>query len=484
LAIAFGSFAVGIAVLIGVLLQSSFGSLEYRTGSTIIILAFGGLFLGAVVFLVGMRKKELDLFEIIFPLTALYMLNYPLRGMFIHLFPESTRFIYGFPADIDTFLSSSLMMFNVGFLFFIFGYFWRGGETISSLIPRIRGAVNLQGMRLKGVAIYAIGLAAFLGLAASGSVLRFQWVEGSRTTAAYSMLVLISSLRVVGLYFIWVQNVRSSGSKGMLPVVIFAIEIASGLAIGSKQHLFQIVLAVLFAYHYSNRRIALRLIILLGVFLLVLFPLVQTYRDVFHSSLGAMTDPGVSDILGLTGDLSSSFLKAIDPGNTLNAIMNRANQLDYLTIMIHRVPTYINHTSTIWPNILAAFIPHAIWQDKPTLALGRYMVSVIVGSPSHGNAPMTNVGELYLNFGIIGVPTGMFLLGVIYRILYSYLNVITNNRVINGAFYLSAMPSMLFLSTGIASFPAGLTRTFLLMLFLMWLLFRRPANSHSGRERV
>ncbi len=164
--------------------------------------------------------------------------------------------------------------------------------------------------------------------------------------------------------------------------------------------------------------------------------------------------------------------------------MNRANQLDYLAVIIHRVPQYIGYENTIWPNIVAGFVPRLLWPNKPALALGRYMVTVILGLQSSSNAPLTNIGELYLNFGTLGVLLGMFILGILFRMVYTFLHSVISSRIIQGLLYLSVFPSMLFLSTGIAAFPAGILRTMLLMLLILWLFFRQSKKRQLPKRNT
>ena len=72
-----------------------------------------------------------------------------------------------------------------------------------------------------------------------------------------------------------------------------------------------------------------------------------------------------------------------------------------------------------------AFIPRVIWAEKPVIAKGAWFALRIgqanVGPTGqiHNSVNMTIPGELYLNFGWLGVVTGLVLVGALLGILWS-----------------------------------------------------------------
>jgi len=480
MAIAIAFFVGAIALVVGILLQYNWGVIRFAIGAYCPMLALAGLIIGVGVFIYGLRRKIFNVFEIIYPLTALYMLNYPIRGFFILWFSELTDYVYGFPVNGETYISYALLLFNIGFLAFVVGYFWSGGEKFAEFLPKLSWANRTKGIQGRGLLIYGIGFAAFLSLLWAGTALRFQWTEESRFAVFYNIAAFLTALKVIGLYLIWIAALKKRRYPSVLPFIILVIEIFTGLMIGSKQAIFQVIVAILMAYSYANRPVKLRGFILVGIFLLVFFPLVHTYRAVYRNVFGYYPNPKISEILVLTDDVTTKFATEAEVTTTLEQVMNRANQLDYLTVILYRVPKYVDYQNTLWPNFIAAFVPRLLWPDKPAIALGRYMVTFIMDSSSRANAPLTNVGELYLNFGPMGVPISMFVLGVFYRTVYAYFLTATTSPVIQGMMYLSIFFSMLFLSTGIASFPASIFRSFLLVTMILWLFFRQPAKRNRA----
>jgi hypothetical protein len=65
------------------------------------------------------------------------------------------------------------------------------------------------------------------------------------------------------------------------------------------------------------------------------------------------------------------------------------------------------------------FIPRVVWPEKSFLNKGLWMTQEVMGMTSIiSYSPTSTFGDFYLNFGFIGVIFGMFLLGIIMKIIY------------------------------------------------------------------
>ena len=74
----------------------------------------------------------------------------------------------------------------------------------------------------------------------------------------------------------------------------------------------------------------------------------------------------------------------------------------------------------IWTYTWTAFIPRFIWTDKPIIADAR-AYSALYFDFGENSFAITPIGDLLRNYGPIGVPLGMALLGFVLRILYTAL---------------------------------------------------------------
>jgi hypothetical protein len=93
-----------------------------------------------------------------------------------------------------------------------------------------------------------------------------------------------------------------------------------------------------------------------------------------------------------------------------------------------------------------AFIPRIIWPDKPTVTRGAWFSTYLGLFDTEAEATtaigMTAVGELYWNFGIIGVLVGMFAIGCGLGFLWNLASADPRGRPIHMLLYVSIMLAM------------------------------------------
>jgi hypothetical protein len=93
-----------------------------------------------------------------------------------------------------------------------------------------------------------------------------------------------------------------------------------------------------------------------------------------------------------------------------------------------------------------AFIPRLLWPDKPTVTRGTWFSTRLGLFESEAEATtsigMTAVGELYWNFGTLGVIIGMFAIGCFLGILWHMAGADPRGKPIHMLLYVTIMISM------------------------------------------
>lgn len=102
-------------------------------------------------------------------------------------------------------------------------------------------------------------------------------------------------------------------------------------------------------------------------------------------------------------------------------------------------------------------IPRLIWPEKPSVRLGPYVAQALLDLNTQSGAPPSAIGEFYINFGMIGVIFGMFLMGVLLKITYSTYK-IAPNPVFSRVRYVLTI--MLFVHFFIADFSYAILFVF------------------------
>lgn len=173
------------------------------------------------------------------------------------------------------------------------------------------------------------------------------------------------------------------------------------------------VLVYLIIRHYSFGRNYLQAaIVILAVFILI-FPILNFIRipGVFYATnlLNGANQKTDITTSGITEFASDSLLRRIGyPAVIIHNVFNKTDKFEYgrsfLDIFISLGP------------------PRFIWKDKPIIAgrgneFGR-QVGVLDSKDYTTSVGPGIVGDLYMNFGFIGIIAGMFFFGIIFRFIY------------------------------------------------------------------
>ena len=198
-------------------------------------------------------------------------------------------------------------------------------------------------------------------------------------------------------------------------------------ATGLLAPLFLDISLLLFLFWYIKRKIPIWGILLGLLFLFPLFSAKNEYRRyVWFGTYRYANAFKKTELFFniLAEDLKEHKLKMFKDG--FEVFIKRANHLSEFAICIEETPSIIPywHGHSLKP-LLTAVIPRFIMPWKPVESMGqeyghRYNFLNPNDYGTSINLPM--LIELYINFGAIGIIIGMFLIGVVYRILYRIMN--------------------------------------------------------------
>lgn len=105
--------------------------------------------------------------------------------------------------------------------------------------------------------------------------------------------------------------------------------------------------------------------------------------------------------------------------------------------------------------VLIAPIPRILWPDKPSVRVGQYVGTDIYQRKNKSGVPPSIIGELFLNFGWVGVFLGMALLGNFCRRLFNRA-VADAEQSIEGALYYTIFAISVIFIMFIADFTGGM----------------------------
>jgi hypothetical protein len=292
-----------------------------------------------------------------------------------------------------------------------------------------------------------------------------------------SALTLFAPL-AVAVAALQVYRQRLPGAQVTL-VVLFVAELAAGAAAGGKESFVVAMLAVVIPMSAAGRRIsALAIIASILIFLVVVIPFNQAYREAARGGSVTLTPseaiheaPAI-----LTQTLTSQSIVTVLPDSLLY-LLQRIQEIDSPAIIVQRTPGQVGFISPaqLAEAPVADLVPRAVWPGKPILDTGYQFNQEYYDSSStvYSSSAITLVGDLYRHGGWIPVLVGMLLLGCAVRLLDDVLDVRANPQAT--LLVLLLFPALVNGEQDWVTLLAGMPTTALVWLSAVVLTFR-PAS--------
>jgi hypothetical protein len=229
-----------------------------------------------------------------------------------------------------------------------------------------------------------------------------------------------------------VMRVRHQLTPPQRTVVLLAIpvELLLLLGAGSIAKVFLFVLLLLLAHWLGGGHV--RAIWLIGglvaaLTLVTVKGILANYRRQAWFAGVALNVPNRILLMGgLVGDQvrAQGVVGAVETG--WEAAIGRSAILDVLADVVHRTPKDVPYWGgKTYYSLVGFAVPRVLWPSKPTKTLGQdfgHRYSFIGSWDQSTSMNFPYLIEFYANFGSLGVFAGMFLTGMIFRVLDLTLN--------------------------------------------------------------
>lgn len=341
----------------------------------------------------------------------------------------SKPFYLTYVSDLEYYLPLTLVYVALGFAGLTFGFALpfakRIGNSLSNRLPIWDW--EPRDILFPGVILLLIGIffsttsftAGIIGYQRSGLVETFD-----ATLVFFSFFISVSSFML--WYAIFRAERRTMQFKVVAGILICLIPYSTLLS-GARGGLVQNLLPIVMAFWLSGRRIELQHGILVGTLVVGAVLLGIIYGTTFRNVKGTedtvdldvylnSSSKAVS-IIGNRG-VSENLVFALD---TLAQRMETASSLAVVVANYETLETYASGfglAGNIWTFTWTAFVPRFVWPDKPIISDAR-AYSALYFDYGENSFAITPMGDLLRNFGPLGVPIGMALLGFVLRILYT-----------------------------------------------------------------
>jgi len=333
-----------------------------------------------------------------------------------------------FIQDADYNLPYTIGLVMLGFAGLSIGYFLPFGKKAGQLAARYLPKWDYppSSYTIPGVLLLILGVINSIAAVALG-VLGFQKAE---EISSYDGLIFLTTLFWMQasfiLWYVIFSRRRLDATSVLLMILLITTSISKALLAGNRGSVIQVFSIVILAYVMSGREFKFKQVAISGSILAVLMVVGMIYGTTFRAVKGT---EAAQSFDRYTANIFSTFDEVGRSNNASLmefAFVNMTERLDAVSSLAVVVSTYeqlrpyeesYGLDNNIWKDMTTFFIPRVLWPDKPVASEPR-RYSDLYFNFGESSFVITPMGDLLRNFGIVGVPIGMLLLGIILRVIY------------------------------------------------------------------
>ncbi|HEY8560619.1 MAG TPA: O-antigen polymerase [Pyrinomonadaceae bacterium] len=450
------------------------------------IAATGAVVLAPSVYL--FYKKKFDLFHPLVLAAWSYFFPAFFIGGLILAGGFSNPYFLNFIQNEAVDLPMTFVYVMLGYAGLTIGFYLPFGKRIGGAIARRLPVLNWtpEGVIKPGLILLGIGLANTI-LAFSIGLLGFQRVE--EIGMFDGVIFLLTFFWLEASFLLWLSIFRShrlTFNHYLVIAVLLVTSLSKSAFQGNRGSLIQIFIMLAFAFVLSEKKIRLKHKIWGGILLFAALFVGMIYGTTFRSikttEERVAMDRYASTVLETFEKIADQDLGAnLERG--IMALAERFENVSQLAVVVSNYETLASYEAgygldnNIWKDSLAFMIPRFIWYDRP-VATDPYKYGDLYFNYGENSFTLTPMGDLLRNFGPIGVPLGMIVLGIYLRLIYTSLRENQEFSFWRAALYYMLLTGISFEGSFGLFIPYDLKigLVSILGLFIVWFLVRILGN--------
>ena len=393
-------------------------------------------------------------------------------------------------------LPLTLVYVMLGYGGLTLGFYLPIGRKIGELISQRLPVLNWKPEQVMkpGLVLLGLGLANTI-LAFSVGLLGFQRVE--EIGAFDGVIFLLTFFWLEASFLLWLYVFRSERLNFQHYLVIAVLLITSltkSAFQGNRGSLIQLFILVAFAFVLSGKKIHFKHKVWGGVLLCGALFIGMIYGTTFRSI--KTTEEKIS-MDQYASDVFETFEKISDQDIGANlergfmALTERLENVSQLAVVVSNYEALSNYEAdygldnNIWKDSVAFLIPRFFWSDKP-VATDPYKYGDLYFNYGENAFTLTPMGDLLRNFGPIGVPIGMIIIGIFLRLIYATLRENQDFSFWRGALYYMLLTGISYEGSFGLLIPYAIKigLVSILGLVIVWFLVRKMRGSAPRFVRV
>ena len=376
-------------------------------------------------------KNEFSLVNpIVFAAWSYFFPAFFLGGL-IFTFNLSDPFFLNFIQDMRVDMPLTFIVIMLGYgglsLGFLLPWARKLGEKTGDYLPRLNW--HSENVFFPGFVLLALGLFnSAIGLISG--VIGYQKLEEIGTyDGLLFLLTLIWSQANLLLWLLLFRRKKLDFWAGLTGAVLILTALPKVLYGGNRAGFLLFFLAIAFAYLLAGNKITVKKGIVGGVLLVLSIIVGMIYGTTFRNIKGTESQTSMTEytenILATVETISENDnSQMLESG--FASLVERIDAVSSLAVVVSNYEKLAPYEegygldNNIYKDTVTFFIPRVIWQDKPVASEPRKYGDLYFNY-GENSFTITPMGDLLRNFGLIGVPLGMLLLGFLLRVFYAAL---------------------------------------------------------------
>jgi hypothetical protein len=373
-------------------------------------------------------KKKLDPFNpLVFAAWSYFFPAFFIGGLIVSG-GFSNPYFLNFVQQEEYDLPLTLVYVMLGYGGLTIGFFLPFGKKIGELISRVTPTTVWQPEQIfiPGLILFGLGLA-YTVLAFTSGILGFQRV--TEVGAFDGVIYLLTFFSLEASVLLWLAIFRSSNLNinhyFVIGILLFTALTRSAFQ-GNRGSLLHLAVLIVFCFVISGKKILLKHKIWGGALVSAALFIGMIYGTTFRTI--KTTEEQVS-MDQYAGNVVETFEKisSQDFGTTAErgflALTERFENVSQLAVVVSNYESLATYEAdyglenNILKDSIQFLIPRFLWHDK-SVATDAYKYGDLYFNMGENAFTLTPMGDLLRNFGPIGVPLGMILIGIFLRLIY------------------------------------------------------------------
>jgi MFS family permease len=340
----------------------------------------------------------------------------------------SQPYFISFIQDASYNLPLTVVLIGLGYAGLALGYFLPVGRKLGDWVNKFLPKASYEPSKYitPGVGLLILGVMNTI-LAFALGIFGYQKADEINT---YDGLIYFTTLFWMQASFLLCSVLFQKKTFSMANVVVVALlaatAVSKALFAGNRGSLVQVFLIIVLAYILSGRKLGMRQSFIAGCALIVFLGIGMIYGTTFRSVKGGESQQSFDEYADNVSRTIDRIGKS-DVSQTLeNGFSSLTERIDVLSTVAVVVSNYeqlapyeeaYDLDNNIWKDLTTSLVPRVLWREKPVSSDPRKFSDLYFNFGDNSFA-ITPIGDLLRNFGIVGVPIGMLVIGIFLRFFY------------------------------------------------------------------